>query len=87
MRKTIKKTILLSASVILSACSRDMLPVLGPQAGDTDAASAKIINTPADASSSSILVCLDEESAAAATSEKLRKSELNTPNNLLKKLI
>lgn len=66
MRKTIKKTILLSASVILSACSRDMLPVLGPQAGDTDAASAKIINTPADASSSSILVCLDEESAAAA---------------------
>lgn len=64
MRKT-ADTIILSAAVLLAACTKEPAPMQAPGPGLPETA-AKIVNTPEDASASSILVCLDEESAAAA---------------------
>ena len=58
MRKT-ADTIILSAAVLLAACTKEPAPMQAPGPGLPETA-AKIVNTPEDASASSILVCLDE---------------------------
>ena len=69
MRKTVKTMILPASLLLVSACVEKTAP-MQPAGHDTAAVEAKIVNTPEDASASSLLVCLDEATAADAMAGK-----------------